>query len=87
MSDRVITNQIYVDEMPIYEFATKDLPMSLKGLAGEAKTTIEIGDKTYVKNWLPTPAQRTDLAKGKKITVRELKTILPPAPAELEAPR
>jgi len=69
----IITNKAYVDELPIYEFETAKLPAALRGITGEATNTIEIGDKTYVKNWIPTDAQRIDLAKGKRIDVRELK--------------
>ena len=73
----IITNQIYVDEMPIFEFETKDLPASLKNITGEARNTIVIGDKTYVKNWLPTEAEEIEMKKGKQIKVKDLEKILP----------
>ena len=76
----IITNQSYVDEMPIYEFETATMSKSLKGITGEATNTIEIGDKTYVKNWIPTDDERVDLAKGKRITVTTLKKLLPKEP-------
>ena len=73
----IITNQAYVDELPIYEFETATMPKALKGITGEATNTIEIGDKTYVKNWIPTDAERVEMAKGKRITVRELRALRP----------
>ena len=68
--------------MPIYEFDTIDLPVSLQGISGEAKNTIVIGDKTYVKNWLPTDAEKIEMKKGKQITIKDLKKLLPEEPTE-----
>ena len=84
----IITKQAYVDEMPIYEFETAALPAALKGIGGEAKNTLAIGRKTYVKNWTPTGAERLALAKGKRITVRQLRALqAAEAPGETAARR
>lgn len=80
----IITNEAYVDVMPIVEFLTKNFPSSLKNITGEARSTQEIGDKTYVKNWIPTDVERVDLAKGKRIDVRELKRLREVAGIDIE---
>ncbi len=77
MSDRIITNRAYVDELPMYVFDTASLPDALKGITGEVTSTHVIGTKTYVRCWKPTDARRVEMEKGQRITIREFKKLLP----------
>jgi len=80
-----ITNKIYVPQMPMYEFETKDLPVSLKDITGEVCSTQVVGTKTYVRDWKPTDARLTEMKKGRQITVAEFEKLKPVESQELDA--
>ena len=82
----LLTNQVAVDNLPIYEFDTEnEIPDSLKNVSGPGRRVTKHQGKTYVKILDPTEDEWGDIVKsvksanGKKckmIRVKDLKDIM-----------